>query len=337
MKPFAYVNAANEKEALAALAQAGAQTPRGRILPIAGGMDLLALMKDYIAQPERIVNVKGLDQTIAATPDGGLRIGGGVRLADLAEHPIARKLYPALTDSAAEVGTPQIRNVGTLGGNLTQRPRCWYFRNEEFDCLKKGGSRCFAVDGENQYHAIFGNGPCYIVHPSSLAIPLIAYGAKFRVAAASGDRSVEASDFFVPPDKNVQVENVLTASELVTHVMLPPPGSARSAVYEVRFKQSHDWPLAMAVVVLTMTGARTVQRARVVMGAVAPIPWQSAAAEQALAGKTISEETASAAADAAVKEARPMTENGYKVQIARTAVKRAILKAAGLPVPAFSV
>jgi xanthine dehydrogenase YagS FAD-binding subunit len=333
VKPFAYVNAANEKEALAALAQAA----RGKILPIAGGMDLLAMMKDYIAQPDRIVNVKGLDQTIAATSDGGLRIGAGVRLAELAEHPVARRQYPALTDSAAEVGTPQIRNVGTVGGNLTQRPRCWYFRNEEFDCLKKGGSRCFAVDGENQYHAIFGNGPCYIVHPSSLAIPLIAYGAKFRVAAVSGEKTVDASEFFVTPDKNVQVENVLNASELVTQVTLPPPGQTRSAVYEVRFKQSHDWPLAMAVVVLAMAGDRTVQRARVVMGAVAPVPWRSAEAEQALSGKTISEETASAAADAAVKDARPMTENGYKVQIARTAVKRAILKAAGLPVPAFTV
>jgi xanthine dehydrogenase YagS FAD-binding subunit len=293
-------------------------------------------MKDYIAQPDRVVNVKGLDQTIAATPDGGLRIGAGVRLAELAEHPVARKLYPALTDSAAEVGTPQIRNVGTIGGNLTQRPRCWYFRNEEFDCLKKGGSRCFAVDGENQYHAIFGNGPCYIVHPSSLAIPLIAYGAKLKVAAASGEKTVDASEFFVTPDKNVQVENVLSPSELVTQVTLPAPGQTRSAVYEVRFKQSHDWPLAMAVVVLTMNDARAVQRARVVMGAVAPVPWRSAEAEQALAGKTITDETASAAADAAVKDARPMTENGYKVQIARTAVKRAILKAAGLPVPAFS-
>jgi xanthine dehydrogenase YagS FAD-binding subunit len=336
VKPFAYVNAANEKEALAALAQAGGQAPRGKILPIAGGMDLVALMKDYIAQPDRVVNVKGLDQTIAATPDGGLRIGAGVRLAELAEHPVARKLYPALTDSAAEVGTPQIRNVGTIGGNLTQRPRCWYFRNEEFDCLKKGGSRCFAVDGENQYHAIFGNGPCYIVHPSSLAIPLIAYGAKLKVAAASGEKTVDASEFFVTPDKNVQVENVLSPSELVTQVTLPAPGQTRSAVYEVRFKQSHDWPLAMAVVVLTMNDARAVQRARVVMGAVAPVPWRSAEAEQALAGKTITDETASAAADAAVKDARPMTENGYKVQIARTAVKRAILKAAGLPVPAFS-
>jgi xanthine dehydrogenase YagS FAD-binding subunit len=335
VKPFAYVNAANEKEALAALAQAGGTAPRGRMLPIAGGMDLLALMKDYVAQPDRLVNVKGLDQTIVAAPDGGLRIGAGVRLAELADHPVARKLFPALTDAAAEVGTPQIRNVGTVGGNLTQRPRCWYFRNEEFDCLKKGGSRCFAVDGENQYHAIFGSGPCYIVHPSSLAVPLIAYGAKFRVASASADRTLDAADFFATPDKNVQAENVLNANELVTHVVVPAPGAARSAVYEVRFKQSHDWPLAMAAVVLTMSG-RTVQRARVVMGAVAPIPWRSADAEQALAGKTISDEVASAAADAAVKDARPMTENGYKVQIARTVVKRAILKAAGLPVPSFS-
>jgi xanthine dehydrogenase YagS FAD-binding subunit len=335
VKPFAYVNAANEKEALAALAQAGGTAPRGRMLAIAGGMDLLALMKDYVAQPDRLINVKGLDQTIVATPDGGLRIGAGVRLTELADHPVARKLFPALTDAAAEVGTPQIRNVGTVGGNLTQRPRCWYFRNEEFDCLKKGGSRCFAVDGENQYHAIFGTGPCYIVHPSSLAVPLIAYGAKFRVASASAERTLDASDFFAMPDKNVQAENVLNANELVTNVVVPAPGAARSAVYEVRFKQSHDWPLAMAAVVLTMSG-RTVQRARVVMGAVAPIPWRSADAEQALAGKTINDEVASAAADAAVKDARPMTENGYKVQIARTAVKRAILKAAGLPVPAFS-
>jgi xanthine dehydrogenase YagS FAD-binding subunit len=336
VKAFAYVNAANEKEALAALAQAaGAQAPRGRILPIAGGMDLLALMKDYIYQPDRVVNVKGLDAAVAAAPDGGLRIGASVRLADLAEHPVARKLYPALTDAAAEVGTPQIRNVGTVGGNLTQRPRCWYFRNEEFDCLKKGGSRCFAVDGENQYHAIFGGGPCHIVHPSSLAVPLIAYNAKLRVASSSGERNVDAAEFFVLPDRNIQVENVLAANELVTHVMLPAPGAVRSATYEVRFKQSHDWPLAMASVVLAMSG-RSVQRARVVMGAVAPIPWRSAEAEQALAGKEINEETASAAAEAAVKDAKPMTENGYKVQIARTAVKRAILKAAGLPVPAFT-
>ena len=153
LKAFAYVNPANEKEAVAALS-----TERGRFLPMAGGMDLLGLMKDYIVSPERVVNLKNLDATIAAS-DGGLRIGAAVKLADLAEHAAARRLFPALTTAAEDVGTPQIRNMGTVGGNIMQRPRCWYFRNEEFNCLKKGGSRCFAVEGENQYHAIFGDGP----------------------------------------------------------------------------------------------------------------------------------------------------------------------------------
>ena len=181
MKPFAYVNAANEKEAIAALGP-----ERGRFLPLAGGMDLLALMKDYVATPERLVNVKNLDRTIAKTRGRRLRIGAAVTLADLAVHADVARLYPALVQAAEEVGTPQIRNAGTVGGNLNQRPRCWYYRNEEFDCLKKGGSRCFAVDGENQYHAIFGDGPCHIIHPSSLAVPAIALGAKFRVVGPAG-------------------------------------------------------------------------------------------------------------------------------------------------------
>jgi xanthine dehydrogenase YagS FAD-binding subunit len=324
VKPFAYVNAAGEKDAIAALGP-----ERGKFLPIAGGMDLLALMKDYIAQPERLVNVKGLDRTIARTAEGGLRIGSAVTLAQLAEHAEAKRLYPALVDAAAEVGTPQIRNAGTVGGNINQRPRCWYFRNEEFPCLKKGGSRCFAVDGENQYHAIFGDGPCHIVHPSSLAVPAIALGAKFRVVGPAGERLVDAGEYFQMPDRNLFGETVLGPNELLTHVMLPPPGNARMATYEVRFKQSHDWPLAFASVVLVMSGD-TVRAARIVMGAVAPIPWRSPAAEAALAGKRLSEEAAMTAADAAVQGAKPMTSNAYKVQIARTAVKRAIMKAAGL-------
>jgi xanthine dehydrogenase YagS FAD-binding subunit len=152
MKAFAYVNPKNEREALSALG-----TVRGRVLPIAGGMDLLALMKDYISQPERLVNVKALDAAVSSSA-GGLQIGAAVKLTELAGHPAVRREYPALADAAAEVGTPQIRNAGTVGGNLAQRPRCWYFRNEEFDCLKKGGSRCFAVDGENQFHAVLGGG-----------------------------------------------------------------------------------------------------------------------------------------------------------------------------------
>ena len=324
MKPFAYVNAANEKEAIAALG-----ATRGKFLPLAGGMDLLALMKDYIAQPDRLVNVKNLDATIGRASDGGLRIGAAVTVDDLATHADVGRMYPALVHAAAEVGTPQIRHAGTVGGNLNQRPRCWYFRNEEFDCLKKGGSRCFAVDGENQYHAIFGEGPCHIVHPSSLAVPLVALSAKFRVVGPAGEREVAAEDYFLMPDKNLFGETVLQPNELLTHVLLPAPGSAKSATYEVRYKQSHDWPLASAAAVLDLSGT-TIRGARIVMGAVAPIPWRSQAAERALAGKTISEQTALAAADAAIQGAKPMTDNAYKVQIARTAVKRAIMKAGGM-------
>ena len=320
MKAFAYVSATNEKEALAALAKA----ERGRMLPMAGGMDLLGLMKDYIVSPERVVSIRNLDQTIASA-DGGVRIGAAVKIVDLIENAQARRLYPALITAAEHVGTPQIRNVGTVGGNIMQRPRCWYFRNEEFNCLKKGGSRCFAVEGENQYHAIFGDGPCHIVHPSSLAVPVIAYGGRLRVAGPNGTRDIDAGQFFQMPNQNLYGETVLQPDEIVTHVLLPAPGQ-RSATYEVRFKQSHDWPLAAASVNLVMSGP-TVKSARVVMGAVAPIPWRVQAAERVLAGKAITEAIAIDAANAALAGARPMTGNAYKIQIARTAVKRAILAA----------
>ncbi len=322
MKAFAYVNAANEKEALAALVP-----ERGRSLPLAGGQDLLALMKDYVARPDRIVNVKTLDATVATAGDGGLRIGSAVTLAALAAHEGARKAYPALTYAAQEVGTPQIRHVGTVGGNLCQRPRCWYFRNEEFHCLKKGGPRCYAVEGENQFHAIFGDGPCHIVHASSLAVPLLAYNARMRVAGQNGEREVPAEEFFVMPDQSMFAENVLRPTELLTHVILPPPGNVKSATYEVRYKQSHDWPLAFATAVLSFEG-RTVTGARLVLGAVAPVPWRVREAERELTGKTINEVVADRVAQVAVSSARPMSQNAYKVQIARTALKRCILAAA---------
>ena len=327
MKPFAYVNAGSQQEALAALSTA----TRGKILPLAGGMDLIGLMKDYVATPDVLVNVKKLPAAITVPAQGLTTIGAAATVAEVADNAALARAYPALTDAARGVGTTQIRNVGTVGGNLMQRPRCWYFRNEEFHCLKKGGARCFAVEGENQYHAIFGGGPCHIVHPSSLAVPAIALNATFKVSGPAGERDVPAADYFQLPDRNLYGETVLAPNELLTHVMLPPPGAARSATYEVRFKQSHDWPLAMASVALAMKG-QTVAGARIVLGSVAPVPWRSEAAETSLAGKVVSEQTASAAAEAAVTGARPMTQNGYKVQIARTAVKRAILKAAGATV-----
>jgi len=326
VKAFAYVNPANEKEAVGALTGG-----RDKVMLIGGGQDLLARMKDYVAQPDRIVNIKNaLDATIAATPDGGLKIGAAVKIADLAEHAQTLAMYPALIQAAGEVGTPQIRNQGTVGGNINQRPRCWYFRNEEFVCFKKGGTRCFAPAGENQFHAIFGNGPSHIVQPSSLAVPAVAYGAKFRLVGPKGERIVDAADYFTMPTlQNVVYENVLAADEIFTHLILPAPGNVKHGHYEVRYKASHDWPIAFATVVLAMNG-QTIQSARVVMGAVAPIPWRSPAAEKALAGKRIDAVTAAAAADAALEGAKPMSRNGYKVQVAKTAVKRAILQAAGI-------
>jgi len=326
VKAFAYVDARNEKEAVAALKFVG-----GVAMPLAGGQDLLARLKDYVSSADRVVNVKGaLDTTVTSAPDGGLKIGAAMKIVDLMEHAQVQRLYPAVIAAAGEIGTPQIRNQGTVGGNINQRPRCWYFRNEEFNCYKKGGNRCFSPAGENQFHAIFGNtGPSHIVHPSSLAVPLVAYGAKFRLATAAGEREVSASDYFTMPTlRNVQKENVLADDELLTHVILPPPGNVKSGHYEVRYKASHDWPLAFSTVVLAMNG-NTIQSARVVLGAVAPVPWRSEDAERALAGKPLNEQTAAEAADAAVRAAQPLNRNGNKVQIARTAVKRAILQAAG--------
>jgi len=326
VKAFAYINPTSEKDAIAALKRDGV------VMAIGGGQDLLARMKDYVTQPDALVNIKNaLDSTIASMPGGGLKIGAAVKIVDLAANAQVRRLYPALTDAAGLVGTPQIRNQGTVGGNINQRPRCWYFRNEEFVCYKKGGSRCFAVNGENQYHAIFGNeGPSHIVHPSSLAVPAVAYGARFRIAGPSGEREVAAAEFFTLPTlQNVLKENVLADDELLTHVILPAPGNVKTGHYEVRYKQSRDWPLAFTTVVLAMNG-NTIRSARVVLGAVAPVPWRSEDAERALVGKPLNAETAAAAADAAVKAAKPLSGNAYKIQITKASVKRAVMRAAGL-------
>ena len=324
MKSFAYVNAANQAEALASLS-----TERGKVLPLAGGMDLLAMMKDYVAQPDTLVNVKNLPSDIAVPAQGQITIGSAAKLVDVSGHAALAEAFPALVAAAGSVGTPQIRNLATVGGNLMQRPRCWYFRNEEFVCLKKGGSRCFAVDGENQFHAIFGDAPCHIVHPSTMALPIIAYGGRIRVAGPDGEREIDSDRFYVMPDRNMYGETVLETNELVTGVILPRTANVKSVFYEVKFKQSHDWPVAVTAVALTMSGT-TVQSARIVLGAVAPVPWRAREAEALLKGQTITEDLALQAAAAAVKNAKPMTQNAYKIQLTRVCLQRALLKVAGL-------
>jgi len=291
---------------------------------------LLALMKDDIVHPKRLVNIKEIRELDGvASSSLGLRIGALTTLADLADNVNIVKDYSALADALNEAASPQIRNMATLGGNLCQRPRCWYFRNGLGLLPKDQSGKDLVATGENRYHAILGNdGPAKFVSPSSIAPALIAYGAKIRLIGPNGKRELPLDKFFVIPKTEDQREHDLKRDEIVTEVVLPPAADLKSAHYEIRQKDAFDWPLATAAVVFQMSGS-TVQSARVVMGYVAPTPWLSEEAAQAIIGKSISEETAKAAADAAVQAAKPLSQNAYKVQLARVAVKRAILKAGG--------
>jgi xanthine dehydrogenase YagS FAD-binding subunit len=311
MNRFEYVTPKSVKEATGLLG--------GTAAAKAGGTDLVARMKDRLDAPARLVNLLDLKELRGVTADdGGLKAGALVTLAELAAHPAARKWYAALAQAAAEAATPQVRNVATVGGNLCQRPRCWYFRAAEFHCLKKGGEKCFALDGENQYHAIFGGEKCPIVHPSNLGPALVALDGKVHVAGKEGARVVAAADFFASDD--VARENTLKEGELVTAI--EAPAGWRSAYVEVREKQSFDWPLVACA--LAVKGGDKVEAARVVLGAVAPRPWRSEAAEKALVGKSLKDEKAVAkAAEAAVEGAKPLRNNGYKPALVKAMVARA--------------
>lgn len=326
MKDFEYVNPTDVRDAVAALTQAG---PDSRL--IAGGIDLLGEMKEYIRTPNVVVNLKsvpGLNR-IAATP-AGLHMGPLVTLVEIDEHPVIRRSYTALADAARSVATPQIRNVGTIGGNLCQRPRCWYYRDETVKCLKKGGDRCYAIDGENEIHAILGGGPSFIVHPSDCAPALMALNGSVQIVGPKGPRTVSLDHFFQLPNVNLLTENVLQPGEIVTQVTVPAqkPGT-RSAYLKVRHKESFDWALAGAAVALEMTG-QTVVDARVVLSGVAPIPWRSPEAERVLKGQRLTPQLADRAGTAAVAKAAPLAKNGYKVPLARNTVRLALLQAAGM-------
>ena len=325
MRAFEYASPTSTKQALSLLGAAS-----GGALVLAGGTDLLALMKDDIVHPKRLVNIKEIRELDGvASSSLWLRIGALTTLADLADNVNIVKDYSALADALNEAASPQIRNMATLGGNLCQRPRCWYFRNGLGLLPKDQSGKDLVATGENRYHAILGNdGPAKFVSPSSIAPALIAYGAKIRLIGPNGKRELPLDKFFVIPKTEDQREHDLKRDEIVTEVVLPPAADLKSAHYEIRQKDAFDWPLATAAVVFQMSGS-TVQSARVVMGYVAPTPWLSEEAAQAIIGKSISEETAKAAADAAVQAAKPLSQNAYKVQLARVAVKRAILKAGG--------
>lgn len=295
----------------------------------AGGIDLLDHLKEHLIEPPRVVDLKsvpGLDQ-IAPQDDGSLRIGALATLAQVAAHAGVRKTHPALAQACGEAASPQIRNVATLGGNVLQRPRCWYYRLESYECLKKGGDVCYAVGGENRYHVIFGGGPSYAVHPSNAAVALVAYGSSFVLEGATGSRTVPAAEFFTLPSKDAEKENQLQPGELLTEIRVPAAAGVRSVYDEVRERAAFDWPLVAVAAALKLEGG-TVLEARIVLGAVAPIPWRSAKAEQALTGKPLDEATAAAAARVATVGAAPLSDNGYKVGLVQTLVRRTLLSLA---------
>ncbi|HYL60653.1 MAG TPA: FAD binding domain-containing protein [Candidatus Acidoferrales bacterium] len=305
-----------------------------RNVAFAGGVDVVDLSKQGVVEPAALVNLKSLPQLsgIDVRASGELRLGATAKLSEVAEHPVIRARYTALAEAAGEAATPQIRNLGTVGGNLLQRPRCWYFRNPDVNCLKKGGDKCYSIGGLNRYHAILGGGPSFIVHPSNLAPALIAFDARAKLVGPGGERVVELGKFFTLPSVDPKHENSLQPGEIITEVIVPAPAAGvRSRYLEAREKQSFDWPLVSAAVVIERApGGKTVRDVRIVMGAVAPIPWRAIEAESLLKGHAIDESAARAAADAALKDAAPMSDNAYKVVIAKVIVRRAIIAAAGV-------
>jgi xanthine dehydrogenase YagS FAD-binding subunit len=335
MKAFEWMNPTSINEAVEMLKSAPATGDLDDAArPIAGGQDILTTMKDYLTRPSRVVNLKsirGLDR-IEGDARSGLQIGALVTLGQLEESPLVRRGFPGLAEAAHSVATPQIRNLGTVGGNLCQRPRCWYYRLEEAVCLKKGGSECYAAKGENKYNAILGGGPSYIVHPSDLAPMLVALGASVSVVGAEGKRTIPLDKFFtLPSEGNIRRENTLKNEELITHIQVPVSAfAARSTYLKFKERESLDFALAAVAVAVEVGANKTVRQARIVLGGVAPVPWRAPQAETFLNGKTPSEQVLAEAARLALEGAKPLDKNAYKIPLTQTLVRRALAKAVGL-------
>ncbi|GAC1344203.1 MAG: xanthine dehydrogenase family protein subunit M [Isosphaeraceae bacterium] len=322
MKAFEYVGPSTVAEAVTALA--GGRSAEA----LSGGTDLLCRLKDYVGSADRVVYLNDIkDLAGISSKEDELIIGAGTRLSKVLDSKEIKEKYPALHQATLEVGTPQIRNMATVGGNLLQRPRCWYFRNG-FGILGLKDGKSLIREGDNRYHSIFmTDGNALFVNPSSLAVPLIALGAHAKIQGPHGERTVPVEQLYRVPKTNEERENTLAHSEVLLSIHVPAP-KGKNGSYEVRQKQAHDWPLVMAAVNLVMDG-ETVSDARVVIYGVAPVPWRSESAEQAIKGKKVSHETATAVGTAAISGAKPLSMNAYKVGLVSTAVKRALLASVG--------
>ena len=292
---------------------------------VAGGSDLLGLVKERIVSPDVLVNLKsipGMDQI--KEESGGLKIGALVSLDAVSRNPLIRSRYAVLAEAAGAVGTPQIRNAGTLAGNVCQRPWCWYLRNA-FPCYKNGGNTCFSVTGENQFHAIFGGGPSFIVHPSDTAPALVALDAKFRIVGPSGDRILAAADFFALPKADPSRENVLAKDEILAEIHLPAPAKGLKSSYHKELDRE-SWTHAIVSVAVALEMDKQIcKKARIVLGGVAPIPWRLTKVEAMLTGQRVTPELAAKAGLESIQGAQPLAKNKYKIPLTQAVVKRTVL------------
>ncbi|RKU39247.1 molybdopterin dehydrogenase [Candidatus Poribacteria bacterium] len=325
MEKFSYINATSLEQVTSLLSDSG----WGEVMLIAGGTDILAELKEYVETPKTLINLKTLPGMDSITADAsGLKIGALTTIDDIARHPTIQHHYTVLAQAAVSVATPQIRNVGTLGGNLCQRPRCWYYRDETINCLKKGGDVCYAVDGLSKYHAILGGDPVYIVHPSDLAPALIALGASVKIVGPEGEKTMSLEEFFTLPATNPFRENVLEPNEIVVEVTVPQAKPNTKSFYlKAREKGAPDFALASVAGVFEMDG-NTCKTASVVLGGVAPAPWRSKEAEAALTGKMIDKSVSQKAGADAVQDAQPLNDNVYKVTLTQNLISRAAMMAA---------
>jgi len=291
----------------------------------AGGIDVLGLIKNDIISPSEVINLKaipGLDK-IEYTAGEGLKIGALTTVNEIAEHPVIMEKFSVLYEAAKEVASPQLRNVGTIGGNICQRPRCWYFR-EDFDCIRKGGDICYAIGGENKYHCIVGGGPCYIVHPSDIAVALVALNAEFAVTNGKEFRKVLANKFFILPGQNSLQENILKPGEILTEIFIPDLPSSAGSRY-IKFTERNVWDFAIvSVAAVVNKSGNKINSAKIVFGGVAPIPWLDEDLNSMLIGMELSDESIEAVAVNTLMDAEPMEKNEYKIPLAINLVKKVL-------------
>ena len=325
MRPFDYYRVTTVGQAVALLTK---HQEKAAIL--AGGSDLLGLIKDGVEgpaakTPKHLIDIKGIKElAYIKEQKTGLKIGAGTTLSEIIHSDLIENKYPLVAQAAKQVAVPQIRNVATLGGNLCQRPRCWYFRGKLFsDCIRKGGANCYAKDGENQYHAIMGSDICAMAYLTDMAPALIALDAKAEIAGSKGTRMVPLEQFYVSPEKNLLKENVLSAQEMLVAVEIPAASQGRKGVYlKLKERQAFDFALVSVAVSVALKGS-TVADSRVVFAGLAPYPIRSAKAESALQGKELKSAVA-AACSACVMGAQPLSKNAYKIDATKGILEEAL-------------